>query len=198
MISRRIYLTVLLVGALALAGLISPRSAEAQFKTIVTLKEALKESLQKEGAKSLRKQVFAISDEQKIEIQKQYGFEPDDEYLMYTGLDAEKEPVGSVLVINIQGKEGPLQMVIALTPESGTVYNLGFTVFGEERGKPAANPSYLSQFIGADSNKGFVLGEDVDAVTGATWTSRSVNEAVKVAVVVYEYLIIQGKGEESP
>lgn len=89
-------------------------------------------------------------------------------------------------------------MVIAMRPETGEVYTLGFTVFGEERGKPAASPSFLKQFVGADNKKPFVLGKDVDAVTGATSTSTAVNLAVKSAVKLYHYLVIEKNGEVKP
>ena len=107
-----------------------------------------------------------------------------------------KNPVGVAVIIDVEGKEGPLQMVVAMRPGTGEVYNLGFTVFGEERGKPAANPSFLKQFIGADFEKPFILGKDVDGITGATRTSASVNRAVKEAVSIYHYLEIQEEREE--
>ena len=189
-------LPVVLIGSLVLVGSTVPTKATAQFKEIVTLKTALKESLQKEGAKSLVKKEYVLTAAQKKEIKEAYGFEPHSKYRMYTGLDSLKNPVGVAVIIDVEGKEGPLQMVVAMRPGTGEVYNLGFTVFGEERGKPAANPSFLSQFIGADFEKPFILGKDVDGITGATRTSAAVNRGVKEAVIIHHYLVIQEEGEE--
>lgn len=188
---------ILFVGAILVTGLGTPAEVQAQFEEVVTLKEALKMSLQAEGAKSLTKKEHVLTDEQKAHLKKIFGFDAEEKYLMYTGLDAEKNPIGTAIIVNIAGKEGPLQMVVAVRPETGAVYNLGFTIFGEERGKPAATPAYLKQYLGADAKKPFVIGKDVDAVTGATWTSESVSDGVKVAVNVYNYLVLKEGAKES-
>ena len=173
----------------------SAPNADAQFEKVVTLKEALKRVLQTRGAVSLSKRQYNLTEAQRSELVQLYRVHARERYLMYTGLDGEKRPVGTALIIDVQGKEGPLQLVIAVEPETGAVYDLGFTLFGEERGKPAARPSYLKQFLGADAAKPFVLGEDIEAVTGATWTSESVRDGVKLAVSLYDYLVL-GRSEE--
>lgn len=176
-------LTVLLVGALWVCPV------EAQLEGVVTLKEALKEMLQGKGAKSLKKRSLVLDKSEQEAMQKQYGFAPNATYTVYTGLDAEKAPIGSAVVVDIEGKEGPLQLVVALDHTQGAVYNLCFTVFGEERGKPAAKKTFLKQFIGFDTKNEFKLGKDVDGVSGATWTSSSVAEAIQHAVAVFDYFV---------
>lgn len=163
--------------------------AVAQIEGVSNLKDILKETLQKKGARSLKKNVFAVGEGDVKAVQAAYGFAPNPSYTVYTGLDADKGPVGSAVIVDIQGKEGPLQIVVALDPISGKVYDLGFTLFGEERGKPAAKKSFLAQFIGFSPANQFKLGKDVDAVSGATWTSNSVAEAVQHAVGAYDYFV---------
>lgn len=183
----------MVVGLLVAGG--TPGPARAQFAEILTLKEALKQSLQSRGAKTLLKREIVLDKDMKTDLAKLYSIEAAERYLMYTGLDKEKDPVGTAIIVDIAGKEGPLQMVVCVEPDSGRVYNLGFTLFGEERGMPVAEASYLKQYIGADASKAFVLGKDVDAISGATRTSSAVAVGVKIAVSIYDYLVIQGKGK---
>lgn len=163
--------------------------AGAQIEGVVTLKVALKEMLQGEGAKSLKKRTLSLDKTEQEAVQKKYGFAPNAKYTVYTGLDADKKAVGSAVIVDIEGKEGPLQLVVGLEHEKGSVYNLCFTVFGEERGKPAAKKTFLKQFVGFDVKKQFKLGKDVDGVSGATWTSNSVTLGIQHAVSIFNYFI---------
>jgi Na+-translocating ferredoxin:NAD+ oxidoreductase RnfG subunit len=139
--------------------------------------------------KALRKTDLTIDESQANSINAKYGFEPNRSYTIYTGHDAEKEAVGSTVIVDIEGKEGPLQIAVAVDPDSGKVVNRAFTLFGEERGKPAAKKRFLSQFIGFDVGNRFELGKDVDAVTAATMTSTSVALGVRHAVAIFDHFI---------
>jgi electron transport complex protein RnfG len=51
----------------------------------------------------------------------------------------------------------------------------------EERGKPVAEKGFLKQFDGKKVSDAFQVGRDVDGVSGATYSSRSVSESVRRA-----------------
>ena len=175
----------------ALLGLaLAQGPAAAQMVGVSELKSVLKETLQKKGARSLKKRSLQLSEADLKAVQAKYGFAPNPSYTVYTGLDADKKPIGSAVQVSIQGKEGPLQLVVALDHTTGKIYNLAFTLFGEERGKPAAKKTFLQQFIGFDAKNQFKLGKDVDGVSGATWTSTSVTLAIQHAVGIFNYFIL--------
>ncbi len=189
-------LPFVLVGFFALVGF--PQQSYAQFADVVTVKAALKEALQANGAKSLVKREVVPTAEQAAEMAKLYGIEAGKKYTMYTGLTAEKKPVGTVVIVDVAGYEGPLQMIICIEPDSASVYDLGFTMFAEERGKPAKEAGYLKQYIGADVSWKYALGKDVDGITGATGTSTAVAAAVKIGTSVYDYFVTRGNGVVEP
>jgi len=163
----------------------------AKSNKVVSLQDGLKEMLQKEGAKKLKKVTVTVDAEQAADLLKQFGVEAAGSYSIYRGLDAENEAMGSVVIVNEPGKEGPLQVIVAVRPD-GEIYDIGFTIFGEERGKPALSWGYLKQYLGKSHNDPIKLGRDIDGVSGATWTSTSVAAAVKRAVVVYETFVRAG------
>ncbi|MFQ5572001.1 MAG: FMN-binding protein [Rhodothermales bacterium] len=163
----------------------------ARKSQVVSLKTALKEMLQKEGAAKLKKLTVTVNAEQARALAKQYGIEAASSYTVYQGLTADGALVGSVVIVNEQGKEGPLQVLVALRPGS-EIYDLGFTVFGEDKGKPALSWGYLKQYLGKTAGDPIVFGRDIDGVSSATWTSTSVAVAVKEAVIVYDSLVRKG------
>jgi electron transport complex protein RnfG len=177
-LNRRFVLLFVGLLVLSVPGLVVGQVAKAG--KVVSLKEGLKVMLQDQGASGLKKLTVNISDDQA----KAAGLEMAGSYTVYNGLDADGNVIGSVVLINEQGKEGPLQLMIGLRP-GGEIYDVGFTLFGEDKGKTANSWGFLKQFIGKDTSNGFTLGKDIDGISGATWTSTSISTAVRKAVVVF-------------
>ncbi len=163
-------------------------NVSGQMTGVVTLRDALKGMLQKKGARSLRKRAVTLTQSEQEEVAKTYGFDPNEQYVIYTGIDEDKQPIGYAVVVDIEGKEGPLQLVVAVNKDDGQVYDIGFTVFGEERGKPAMRKSFMSQFIGYNKGHSFRLGKDVIGITGATHTSSAVALGVQHGVCIVDFL----------
>ncbi len=177
---------VLLSLCLTLAGAAGAQVAKKN--KVVGLNTGLKEMLQAEGATKLKKRTVTVGADQARTIQQAHGVDVAGTYTVYQGLDADDNLIGSVVVINQEGKEGPLQLMIALRPD-GTLYDIGFTLFGEDKGKPALSWGFLKQYFGKTSRDPLQLGKDIDAVSSATITSTSVTEAVKKVLVVYDTFI---------
>ena len=172
-------LTVGLLSMVLLTAVHGDLAAQvAKSNKVVSLQDGLKEMLQKEGAKKLKKVTVTVDAAQASDLLTQFGVEASGSYSIYQGLDAENEAMGSVVIVNEPGKEGPLQVIVAVRPD-GEIYDLGFTIFGEERGKPALSWGYLKQYFGKSHNDPIKLGRDIDGVSGATWTSTSVAAAVQ-------------------
>jgi len=168
------------------AGLTAGQAAakEGFSDKVVTLKDGLKEMLQAKGAAKLSKLTLTPTADQKAAVQKKCSIDVTGTYTFYQGLRADGSLVGTVGVIDEAGKEGPLQMLVGLTPE-GSIYDAAFTVFGEERGKPALSWNFLKQFIGKTASSPLMPGKDVDGVSGASYTSKSVAIIMKRAACVY-------------
>lgn len=158
----------------------------ARRNEVVGMQDALKEMLQNHGATSLKKVTVTINADKAKQLANVYGIESAGVYTVYRGIGEDKATVtGTVVVVNEEGKEGPLQVLVAIDP-TGKIYDIGFTVFGEsQEGKSAFKWSFLKQFIDKKAGDAFVVGDDVDGISGATWTSNSITHAVERAVMVY-------------
>ena len=180
----RLKVTSLLIGffAFLFIGFSTADAQVAKKNEVISLKEGLKEMLQGHGAASLKK-VTITPDEQQLTEIKQRGVEVRGSYTVYQGLDGDGAIVGTVFIVDEEGKEGPLQVLVAMNPE-GDIYDTGFTVFGEDKGKTAMSWQFLKQFLGKKATDDIITGKDIDGVSGATWTSTSVTLAIKRAVVL--------------
>ncbi|MHB9154233.1 MAG: FMN-binding protein [Endomicrobiales bacterium] len=92
-----------------------------------------------------------------------------------------------VAVYDVQpGRWGPIEFMIALDPDKGTVTKVVVISFEEKTGRPIAGGSFLSQFRGKGVKDKFVVGEDVTNVSSATISVESAAFAVKKVVTLYD------------
>lgn len=153
----------------------------AQKNEVISLRDGLKEMLQAKGAASLKKLSINVDEENARKLREQ-GVSASGAYTVYQGVDGNGEVMGTVLIINERGKEGPLQVLVAVNAEA-QIYDIGFTLFGEDKGRPALSWPFLRQFIDQDAARMKDL--KVDGVSGATWTSESVASAINRGAALY-------------
>lgn len=91
------------------------------------------------------------------------------------------EIIGYTVNAEASGYMGPVEMMIGMTSD-GAVDGIKIVSTGETPGvgTKIGAESFLSQFYGFDRT--VELGNDVDAISGATFSSRAVEEAVNYAV----------------
>jgi Na+-translocating ferredoxin:NAD+ oxidoreductase RnfG subunit len=119
----------------------------------------------------------------------------EDSIVVFFGLTDGKK-TGAALIEIQPGKWGPVKYIIAIDP-SGEVANLAVMSYAEQRGRPISERRFLGQFVGKNAACPFTVGKDIDAVSGATISSRATAFAVKKAVVLYETVFPpEGRQEE--
>jgi electron transport complex protein RnfG len=106
------------------------------------------------------------------------------------------ERTGVALMETQSGKHGPVKYVVALDME-GKVTNVAVMMMAEQRGKPISTRRFLSQFNGKTIEDPVFVGKDIDAVSGATISSRASAFAVKKVIVLYATVFLSDKEQES-
>ena len=106
------------------------------------------------------------------------------------------KPTGVALIEVQPGKWGPVKYIVAMDM-TGKVVNLAVMSYVEQRGRPISTRRFLGQFIGKTGKSPITVGKDIDAVSGATISSRATAFAVKKVVALYEAVFPAGeeKGE---
>ena len=99
------------------------------------------------------------------------------------------KPTGVALIEVQPGKWGPVKYIVALDKD-GKVVNLAVMSYVEQRGRPISTRRFLGQFIGKTGKSPITVGKDVDAVSGATISSRATAFAVKKVIALYEIVCL--------
>lgn len=80
--------------------------------------------------------------------------------------------------------------------EGGSILGISITSIGETPGlgmRAQSDPTWLPQFYGKEPGTVFKLGENVDSITSATFTSRCIVRGVNAGLAYVDY--IRGGGE---
>ena len=85
-------------------------------------------------------------------------------------------PASSSLIA--QGYGGPIQMNMTVSPQ-GTITTLTIIHHNETSSFIGKLNDFLQQFIGRTHRDNFVLGKDIDAISGATITSAAITDAIR-------------------
>ena len=94
---------------------------------------------------------------------------------------------GTVITCSGKGYGGSITVMVAFSPDD-TVKQIKITESSETKGigtNVTENTEYCALYNGLPATQALVLGTDVDAYTGATISSRAVNNAVNAAIEAY-------------
>lgn len=96
----------------------------------------------------------------------------------YLDVVAAQKHLGVIFLLDVIGQAEPITFAVAITP-SGVVQDVRVMVYREPHGAEIENSRFHKQFIGKVLKDPLTLGKDVDAISGATISSRSEAFAVK-------------------
>ena len=91
-----------------------------------------------------------------------------------------------------QGRHGPITFIVTIDSR-GRIKDLSVVETSEVKGRKINRNRFRRQFIGRGSQDPIMLREDIDAVTGATISSKAATRAAKKALAVWEGLSMEGK-----
>ncbi|PKQ29889.1 MAG: hypothetical protein CVT60_02960 [Actinobacteria bacterium HGW-Actinobacteria-10] len=116
----------------------------------------------------------------------------------WRALDSSGEISGWGIRIGPRGYSGPIQMIVGLDRE-GSVTGVMIITINDTPGlgtRVRDEPGHLEQYQGLDANQMESEIKNVDAITGATKSSRGVRHGVEAAAAVYaEVLAVAGAAQ---
>ena len=92
---------------------------------------------------------------------------------------------GVALLDNVYGKEMPITFLV-IFDESGKIIRADIVKYREPYGGSVQNENWTSQFKKKDSNSGFKVGNDIDGITGATISVKSVTKGIYKLSLLYK------------
>ena len=113
------------------------------------------------------------------------------EYTYYEGYDNDKNIVGYVFTTSAKGYGGDIITMVGIKAD-GTVAGMDFLSISETAGlgMNADTDDFKNQFVGKSGeigvNKNTSSDTEIQALTGATITSKAVTQAVNTALILFE------------
>ncbi len=137
------------------------------------------------GADQIKKEKKWLTDTQREAIGKILGEEYKERRLTYYfGLNEEGQPIGAMVIGNEIGRSYPITFMVVINPD-GTVKDVEIMVYREPHGWEVRFESFLSQFFGRDAGDPF---DNINNITGATLSVRSMTRGVKKAVAEFQVI----------
>jgi len=112
------------------------------------------------------------------------------EYAFYFGMKGDKK-TGVALFDSEPGKWGTVNFIAGLDPDTGKIKNMAVVSLSEKRGRPVALKSFLKQFFGKGKSDPFEVGKDVNAIAGATISTKAAAFSARKVVVMYDALFLR-------
>jgi Na+-translocating ferredoxin:NAD+ oxidoreductase subunit G len=96
-------------------------------------------------------------------------------------------PSGVIIILKVKGYGGPMRMAVGIG-QDGKVAGVSVISHNETPGlgSNVENPDFLEQFVGMGHDDPVQVGEDIQAITGATITSKAAAKDVREALEAYE------------
>lgn len=91
--------------------------------------------------------------------------------------------IGYVVVLNEKGLKEPITFLVGIDKE-GKILDVYVLEYREPHGYEIREKTFMRQFQGKNINSPLIVGEDIDAVTRATISSKAAAVAVKKALQV--------------
>ncbi len=150
----------------------------------LTKKEALKRAFP--DADEIKKEQFWLDDAQRKKISKLCNQKIEDKRLVFYAGKKSGKVIGYMTIDHYIGKTLPITFMVVLNTD-GTVRDAAIMVYREPQGMEVRYKFFLKQFFGKGASSTF---RDINAITGATISVRSMIKGVQKAVSAFQVLIL--------
>lgn len=180
------FVFLILIATFVLLPTLAVFGEEEYVETVfLTKMEALK--LAFPNVRVVKKKKVWLSEAQREAISNILGESYDERRLTwYIGLDDNQKPTGYMVVGNEIGRSYPITFMVVINPD-GTVRDVEIMVYREPHGWEVRFEPFMRQFFGRDSEDPF---NNINNITGATLSVRSMTRGVKKAVAAYKVIFI--------
>jgi Na+-translocating ferredoxin:NAD+ oxidoreductase RnfG subunit len=135
---------------------------------------------------SLRKELW-LTDAEHTALEKALGRHVDSHGYTYLEVIAQKATVGFVLILDVIGQSQPITFAVAVSDE-GILQDVQVMVYREPRGEEIQDKRFRRQFTGKRASDALALGKDIDAISGATISSRAATFAARKGLLLADLL----------
>jgi electron transport complex protein RnfG len=118
---------------------------------------------------------------------KALGWHVDATRYPYLEVTANEVVLGWIFLLDVIGQAQPISFAVAVTP-GGVIHDVRVMVYRETHGDEIEDARFRKQFVGKSLKDPLVVGKDIDAITGATISSRAEAVAVRKTLALSDLL----------
>jgi Na+-translocating ferredoxin:NAD+ oxidoreductase RnfG subunit len=152
---------------------------EIKLETEASLKKILGEHI----SLNYEKFIIPTSIKKEVEASSKQKFYSDHIYLYKIHNDNQLKAVA--FLDNVYGKSLPITFLVVIDL-SGNIIGTDIIKYREPYGGAVQNENWEKQFSGKNSNSNLKVGEDIDAISGATISVNSVTKGIQKILLLYE------------
>jgi Na+-translocating ferredoxin:NAD+ oxidoreductase RnfG subunit len=139
------------------------------------------------SATAAPRQSLELSDAEADAVGKAIGRKLDTRSYPYLDVRDDRGTLGAIFLLDVIGQSQPISFAVAVTSE-GTIQDVRVLVYRETHGDEIEDRRFRKQFVGKALRDPIALGKDIDAISGATISSRSEAFAVRKALALSDVL----------
>jgi len=160
-------------------------SSRGQAEELIPADNALKKVFK--GATDFKREEINLSPEQVADIESKSGASFDGAHpprvVRYTAT-RDGETLGFAFEDTVMGKWGSIHYLAGIDP-GGAILEVVVLGYQEIRGRPIAKARFLRQYKRKTVNDPLRLHKDIDGVTGATISSRSITDGIRKLIHIF-------------
>lgn len=174
------------VGLAVVAGALA-LSAPALAQVYFTVKQLLGDEYKTASAVSFTR--VAVDAALNTAVQAKLGRPlPKPEYVIYVAKRGD-EVVGYAVFDEERGEHELIDFATFFDPQ-GVIVRTEIVAYREAYGSEIRREAFRKQFLGRSAKSGFKVGQDIDAISGATLSSESMSRALQRAAVLVDAAIL--------
>lgn len=144
------------------------------------------------AAKAATRKQLELSKAEVDALGKALGWHVEASRYPYLEVTANELVVGWIFLLDVIGQAQPITFAVAVTRD-GLVHDVRVMVYRETHGDEIEDARFRKQFVGKSLKDPIALGKDIDAITGATISSRAEAVAVRKTLVLTDLLRTQSQ-----
>ncbi len=113
---------------------------------------------------------------------------PKPEYVIYVAKHG-SEVVGYAVFDEERGEHENIDFATFFDPQ-GVIVRSEIVAYREAYGSEIRREAFRNQFLGRSAKSGFKVGQDIDAISGATLSSESMSRALQRAAVLLDVAVL--------
>lgn len=137
------------------------------------------------------RQALELTEPERASLGKALGWRVDGRTYPYLEVRNRSELVGMIFLLDVIGQSEPITFAVAVT-SAGKIQGVRVMVYRETHGDEIEAQRFRAQFVGKSAKDALTLGKDIDAISGATISSRSETLAVKKSLGLWNLFHARG------